>query len=511
VHGNSLLGYPYQRGGLEKLETLKTKFFDEIDPEKKQELRVKIDQELAEIFKNTNRSLGYQVTFDFKINFSEVFRKKAGFDVVIGNPPYVRHERIRDLKPALREVHPDVYQGMADLYVYFYSQGIKILRTEGCLTFISSNKFMRASYGEKLRRLLSQDVTPKTVIDFCDLPVFDATTYPCIVSVQKSSLPSDNHVTALIVETVEQIRHITAVMAQDAWQMSQTKALIVDGWRLESPEILRLLEILRNSGTPLGEYVNRRFYYGIKTGYNQAFVIDRAARECLIAENPSSEEIIKPYLRGKDVKRWTIDFSKKYLIKIESSQNVQHPWSGKTEKEAEKIFAKTYPAIHVHFQQYRERLIIRQDQGKYFWELRACAYWKEFEQAKIVWGNLATRPKFAFADAGYYVNAPANIIVSDSKYLLGILNSKVTQFLVFKSAAERAGGFLEFKPMYIAPLAIPPQPKDEKISEFVTRILDKTRANPATDISTVEAELDHLVYDLYGLTEEEIAIVEESL
>ena len=118
---------------------------------------------------------------------------------------------------------------------------------------------MRASYGKKLRRLLSQDVTPKTVIDFGDLPVFDATTYPCIVSVQKSPLPCDNHVTALTVDTVEQIRQITAVMAQDAWQMPQQKALIVDGWRLESPEILRLLEKLRNAGTPLGEYVNRRY------------------------------------------------------------------------------------------------------------------------------------------------------------------------------------------------------------------------------------------------------------
>ena len=120
VQGNSLLGYPYQRGGLEKMESLKDEFFYEIEPEKKKDLRHQIEQELGEIYKNTKQSLGYQVTFDFRINFSEVFRKKDGFDVVIGNPPYVRHERIRDLKPALREVHPE-YIRVRQICTYIFT------------------------------------------------------------------------------------------------------------------------------------------------------------------------------------------------------------------------------------------------------------------------------------------------------------------------------------------------------------------------------------------------------
>jgi len=317
--------------------------------------------------------------------------------------------------------------------------------------------------------------------------------------VQKSPLPSDNHVTALTVETVEQINQITAVMAKDAWEMPQQKALTVDGWRLESPEILDLLEKLRISGIPLSKYVQERIFRGVVTGFNKAFIIDSITREQLIAEQPSSEEIIKRYLRGKDIKRWYIDYQDLWIIFSRRGINI-----------------KNYPAIYNYLLQFKKRLIPGvkggRKPGTYKWyEIQDnIAYWREFEQTKIVWGNLAIRPKFAFADAGYYINAPANIIVSDSKYLLGILNSSVTQFLVYKSAAERAGGFLEFKPIYIAPLAIPPQPRDENISEVVARILDKKQINPTADISALEEELDYLVYALYDLAEEEIALVEES-
>ena len=133
---------------------------------------------------------------------------------------------------------------------------------------------------------------------------------------------------------------------------------------------------------------------------------------------------------------------------------------------------------------------------------------KEFEQSQIVWGNLAQYPKFAFADAGFYLSAPATMMVSDSKYLLGILNSRITRYLVSQSAAERQGGFLEFKPMYISPIAIPDPPENEEISALVSQILDAKYANPDADISDLEKRIDQIVYLLYDLTPEEIAIVE---
>jgi hypothetical protein len=170
------------------------------------------------------------------------------------------------------------------------------------------------------------------------------------------------------------------------------------------PWVLQLLEKLRKAGTPLGEYVNGRFYYGIKTGFNEAFIVDRETRNQLIAEHPSSEEVLKPFLRGKDVKRWVVNFAEQYLIKIESSENKQHTWSNKSDKEAEKIFSQTYPAIYKHLNQYRENLIKRYDQGKYFWELRSCKYWGEFETIKIAYPNICSRNSFAWDEQKYLTN-----------------------------------------------------------------------------------------------------------
>ena len=148
--------------------------------------------------------------------------------------------------------------------------------------------------------------------------------------------------------------------------------------------------------------------------------------------------------------------------------------------------------------------------GNYQWyEIQdAIDYWEEFEQAQIVWGNLAQYPKFAFADAGFYLSAPATMMVSDSEYLLGIMNSRITQYLVSQSAAERQGGFLEFKPMYVSPIAIPDQPENEGISALVSQILAAKHTNPDADVSKLENEIDQIVYLLYDLTPEEIAIVE---
>ena len=170
VCGNSLLSYSWERQGLEELEELKTLFFEETDYDAKLRLRQKINAILIDVYKDTPKSLGYQVTVDFRINFSEVFKEKGGFDVVIGNPPYVRHEKIRAFKDAFSKRFVEVYTGTADLYTYFYAQGFGILREGGVLTYITPNKFMRAGYGKKLRGYLARETRLHTLIDFGDLP-----------------------------------------------------------------------------------------------------------------------------------------------------------------------------------------------------------------------------------------------------------------------------------------------------------------------------------------------------
>jgi len=287
-----------------------------------------------------------------------------------------------------------------------------------------------------------------------------------------------------------------------------------DGWRLASPVNLRLLDKLRAASTPLGEYVNGRLYRGILTGLNEAFVVNRDTRAHLIAEHPSSADVLRPFLRGRDIKRWQVDFANQYLIKIESSENREHPWSGKPKHEAERIFAKTYPAIHAWFERFRSKLIDRDDQGKYFWELRSCAYWREFEQPKIVIPAIEKTVAYAPDLAGHYSNDKTTICVSEQfKCLLAILNSSPMWWFIRSIAATKQGGFYEFKPMYVGQIPIPStsQADQAALEALVDRILAAKQANPQADVTDLEREIDERIYHLYGLTPEEIRIVEESL
>ncbi|MFH1718489.1 MAG: TaqI-like C-terminal specificity domain-containing protein [Planctomycetota bacterium] len=198
------------------------------------------------------------------------------------------------------------------------------------------------------------------------------------------------------------------------------------------------------------------------TGLNEAFVVDRAARDRLIAEHPSSEDVLKPFLRGRDVKRWQVAFANQYLIKIESSENKVHPWSSKPEKEAEKVFAKTYPAIHGFFDDLRTALIARYDQGKYFWELRSCDYWQEFEQPKVIYPNICARNEFAWDDLSFYANQKTFIIPNATKFLLGYLNSSVVMWLFSQLIPKLQNGFYEPGAKFMGQFPIPPATPDQQ-------------------------------------------------
>ena len=187
-------------------------------------------------------------------------------------------------------------------------------------------------------------------------------------------------------------------------------------------------------------------------------------------------------------------------------RSTEHLWSNKSPTEAERTFAKTYPAVYAYFDSFRDRLIKRSDQGRYFWELRSCAYWSEFEQTQIAWGNLSTKPNFSSVQAGIYLSAPATFMVSDSSHLLGILNSQIMHYFVSQVAAVRQGGFLEFKPMYVSQISIPQTSFEgcRAISALVQHCLDAKGQN----VAHWEAEINDRVAYLYGLTPEDIKIIE---
>lgn len=486
-----------------ELEPLKKRYFDETSPGQKKEEKKKIDEVI-------NKLTGNREKFDYKIFFSEVFDHGGhGFDVIIANPPYVRQEAIKEIKPMLSKQFGKFYCGTADLYTYFYKRGIDILKQNGHLCFIAPNKFMRAGYGKNIRELLAQKVTPKTVIDFCDLPIFDATTYPSILLVENSRPVKEQTTLVATFTDTTQLERIEETLDAVGFSIPLT-ALRKDGWTLERPAVLALMEKLRKAGTPLDKYVRGRFYRGILTGLNEAFVIDEATKERLIGEDAKSAGLIKPWLRGRDIKRWKANWSERYLITIPSSANKEWPWSNaKTEKEARSLFNKTYPAIHRHLSQWSDKLIKRDDQGQFWWELRSCAYYEEFEGPKIIYPNITKTNVFAFDTTGRFTNQKCFIIPTNDLYLLSVLNSKVGLQWFTKALPLLRGGFFEPSTIFMKDFPIPHATSDQKapIIALVNQILT---APDSPDVPRLEADIDRLVYDLYNLTPAEIAIVEDS-
>lgn len=429
--------------------------------------------------------------------------------MVIANPPYVRQEKIKELKPALKAAGYECFSGTADLLVYFYERAVKLLRPGGSIAFITSNKYYRAGYGKALRGFLPRELTLHRLIDFGDAPVFEAIAYASILTGTRCAPLKEAAPLGYTWEQQASFERIAQIVSERGQKISQSE-LKPDGWRLESPIVLRLLDKLRRAGRPLGEYVNGRFYYGIKTGLNEAFVVDRMTRDRLIHEHKSSAEILKPFLRGRDVKRWKISSAGYYLIKIKSSENKDHPWSGKSEWEAEKVFAQIFPAIHAHFSNYRVALKNRDDQGKYYWELRSCAYWTEFEQPKIVYPDIARNPEFSWDTQNHYLVNTAYILPTYEKWLLALLNSRLIFIFYTRISNLLQGGFVRFIRQYVEQIPIPAAPpeKQKSVECLVDRILAAKAQDVAADVSELEREIDQLVYALYDLTPEEIQIVE---
>jgi len=439
-----------------------------------------------------------------------MFGEKQGFDIVIGNPPYVRQEKIRHFKPVFKDQY-NCYTGMADLYVYFYERGFEVLKTGGILTYISSNKYFRAAYGKKLRHFLSTRSFIYQLIDFGDAPVFTSIAYPSIIILKKmGSGVSDREVRrimfggknddvlnirALNWKTGPPLESFPDIFSNQSFSLSQS-SLTDDGWRLEPFEVQRLLQKLQDSGKPLAEFVGGKFFRGIVTGFNKAFVVDRETKKRLVAEHSSSEEILKPFLRGRDVKRWKLNQQDLWLIFTRRGTDINK-----------------YPAIRNYLKKYRKRLTPGiqggRKPGQYKWfEIQDnIAYWKEFERPKIIYPNICKRNEFAWDNSKFYTNQKAFIIPDAPKYLLGILNSSIVMWLFTKLLAKLQHGYYEPSSVFFKRFPIPLTDDQKKIEEIVENILTASKSNKNTNVLELEVRLDSQVAHLYRLNEEEYSLI----
>jgi type I restriction-modification system DNA methylase subunit len=464
-----------------------------------------------------NEEERYRVNaFDWKGAFPQVFIQ-GGFDAVIGNPPYVRQETIGDLKNYLQKGYK-TFHGTADLYVYFIERGISLLRNNGYFSYIVANKWMRTNYAEPLRKWLkAQDI--EEIVDFGDLPVFqDATTYPCIIRICKRT-PSLTFESAQMKDL--KFTNLLEYVSLNSYTVNKI-SLDDKGWSLSDEKTQNLLSKLKSKGISLKKYTNGKVYRGLITGLNEAFVINEDVKNDLIEKDKRSAELIKPFLIGREVKRYLVPKSDSHLIFMprgwtrEKSNGAPDAWAW---------FKENYPTIASYLVQFADKAEQRYDKGEYWWELRACDYYDEFEKVKIVYPNICKRPEFTLELTKSYTNQKCFIIPADDKYLLGILNSSSCYFLFRKILPKLRGDFYEPSYIYFKDFPIRPinfsdstdKAMHDKVVSLVERMLELHKRSPRTpqeqemvkrEIDSTDRKIDNLVYELYGLSEEEIKIVE---
>jgi type I restriction-modification system DNA methylase subunit len=428
----------------------------------------------------------------------------VGFDIVVGNPPYVRQEKIKDQKEDLKPHYPDTFTGTADLFVFFYDRALQLLRRDGILSYITSNKWYRAAYGEKLRAHLGKTVSLLHAIDFGDAPVFTAIAYPTIIIARKSPPPSRHTFRALNWDPQTpntEIANFEKFYETKSSRVMQS-SLEVGGWRFLARKGQDLLDKIRAAGKPLGEFVNGRFYYGIKTGLNDAFVVDRATRDRLISEDPKSVELLKPYLRGRDIKRWRANSPDLWLIFSRHGTEI----------------AK-YPAIKRHLAGFREKLEPKprnwpddkkwegRKPGTYAWfEIQDnVAYWEEFETSKVITGRFMDKPTFCFDCDGYYHNNANSFIAGADIWLAGVLNSPLAWYFLVRTCTVLQNGYLQAHNENIAavPVASPSSPQKAILTEncgvvqFIYGCETSSHVRDPLMLDYYEELLNALVYELY--------------
>jgi type II restriction/modification system DNA methylase subunit YeeA len=495
-------------GEVENLET-QTSLFEETKAEKKArekkiaKLNNEIDKLRVEIEDIVSGKI-YENAFEWRFEFPEVLNNDGvfvGFDVVIGNPPYIRQEEIKNQKPYL-QTNFITYSGTADLYVFFVEKGFEILTNKGHFCYIMPNKWMQAGYGKALRNYLLENQL-QAIIDFGDVQVFEeATTYPCILNASKQN-KNDNFISAAV-KTLNYSNEFVAYI-ENISNKIKVDNLNDETWMISSDVDQKLLSIINQKCISLAEYIDSEVHYGIKTALTEAFVISNETHNELINTNNRSSEIICPFILGRNIKPYTIPEAERYLIKIEkgftnSSRGNEDPWIW--------LF-NNYPAVANYLSKFKNKAEQRTDKGDYWWELRSCDYYQEFEKPKIMYQTLQVKPCFIYDEQGLYCNNSMWIISKADKVLLAILNSKMCWWLISKYCSAIQNGFqLIWKYFGQIPIPVINSEQSQPIILLVDKILTAKKSDPNADTTALETEIDQLVYQLYELTAEEIKIIE---
>jgi hypothetical protein len=417
---------------------------------------------------------------------------KGGFDAVIGNPPYVRQEQIRTLKPALKKAY-QAFDGIADLYVYFYELGLRLLRPGGRLSYVVTNKWLRAGYAEELRGLLSSRGWLEAVADFGHAKKFfpGADVFPCVIVARRPDGPDGPQSTEVcqIPRDVVRLDRVSQQVSEMAFPLPRA-SFTKQAWQLDRPEVAALMDKIRRAGVPLKDYAGVSPQYGIKTGYNEAFLIDTPTRDALVAADPKCADIIKPYLRGQDIERWYA------------------PWRGLWMIFARRgIEIEKYPSVLAHLGRYRERLQPRPENwkgsptdwpgrkpGNYAWyEIQdAVDYHRAFGDPKIIYNDITWTAQFSLDDTGSYINNTVYAVPTADQWILAVLNAPIGWWFAWRAAQHAKDEALRYFNTFMETYPIPrPAKSDNQIAR-----------DAASRLASIQREIEsarNALYDWYRL------------
>ena len=409
-----------------------------------------------------------------------MFGIAEGFDIVLGNPPYVQLQNNGgELANRYQNCGYQTFARSGDIYCLFYERGYQLLKPQGKLCYITSNKWMRAGYGENTRKFFAENTNPEQLIDFAGIKVFESATVD--TNILMFSKDKNRQKTQACIVKKEGIKDLSVFIRQ----ASSVCSFGAESWVVLSPIEQRIKAKIEAVGTPLKDW-DINIYRGVLTGYNEAFIIDGNKKAELIAEDPKSAEIIRPILRGRDIKRYGYEFADLWLINTHN---------GIKEKDIKPVNVNDYPAVKNHLDKYFPALEKRQDKGDTPYNLRNCAYIEDFYNDKIIYPETTQGAYFAFDDGKTFIDKTCFMLISDkAKYIQAILSSKLFEYAyktIFSSIELGSNGYQYNKH---ALLKLPVFLPDKKTEQQFIKLLEKKEYH----------KIDVITYSIFGLTEEEI-------
>ncbi|MCA9885717.1 MAG: Eco57I restriction-modification methylase domain-containing protein, partial [Anaerolineae bacterium] len=402
---------------------------------------------LQSLVNEAERLAGEQHFFHWELAFPEIFfdadgqpKQTPGFDAVVGNPPYVRQERIQPIKPFLQQYY-EIYSGTADLFLYFYELGLQFVKEAHRLGYITSGTYMNSNSAKPFRQYIHDNAGMEWVANFGENQPFRGAemVYPTIAVMRSHT--ANNTFNNLFMEGNVPFSDLQSTLEKGDWVDSLSEATGFDEWRFQPAELTFLFSKIIHDRTSLDAYLAGRMYSGIKTGLNEAFVVDTATFKELVTKHSSSSEILQPILRGQDLRPWHYQESGSYLILAKQGLDIE-----------------SYPAIKEHLEKYRNRLERRTDTFDEWYELRPCDYYDAFEGQKIIWPDISKLPRFSWNE-GAYLNNTGFFISGVNFAFLALLQSRVLWFAMSQLAQplRLRAGLWQFRviPQFVERLPIP--------------------------------------------------------